>query len=189
MKSGEGKFCVKKWFLKGITDTNSSSESCSRSSSNFFCMATWLVFLVLCWTLLLWMLKSLTHCCQQPFFAIAEIKIFVVSYIIFQCFSGYENASRARAILIEILIPRWPRKPSENSLNYKHYSHRNHYLLLTSENKFFCLNTCPTCAELLTMHAFVSTLAQKLQCLRSFNFVKCTVLFTYSSAIFLTFLT
>ena len=37
--------------------------------------------------------KITTRCCQHRFLQIAEIKIFVVSCSIFQCFSEYENAS------------------------------------------------------------------------------------------------
>ena len=37
--------------------------------------------------------KITTRCCQYRFLQIAEIKIFVVSCSIFQCFSEYENAS------------------------------------------------------------------------------------------------
>ena len=37
--------------------------------------------------------KITTRCCQHRFLQIAEIKIFVISCSIFQCFSEYENAS------------------------------------------------------------------------------------------------
>ena len=127
--------------------------------------------------------KIITRCCQHCFLQIAEIKIFMVSCSIFQCFSEYENASWARSTLIEISISRCQASHHktastrdiihiEATIDYKH------------QKTLFCQNIWPMCTKLFTMYSFVSKFAQKLQFLRLFDLVKCTVMFTYSLTVF-----